>query len=98
MNLIIILFTVLFIWNLFTFVLMGADKFKAIKKKWRISEKTLFTISILFGGIGVASGMSLFRHKTKHMSFQVIIPFAVVINIISIVYILKGLKYLHLLF
>ena len=77
---------------------MGVDKFKAIKKKWRISEKTLFTISLLFGGIGVACGMSLFRHKTKHMTFQTIVPFAIVLNIIALIYILKGLKYLNLLF
>lgn len=77
---------------------MGVDKFKAIKKKWRVSEKTLFTLSLLFGGVGVACGMNLFRHKTKHMSFQIIIPFAIVINIITLVYILKSLRYLHLLF
>lgn len=66
---------------------MGVDKLKAIKKRWRISEKTLFTFSFLFGGVGVLCGMNLFRHKTKHWSFRIIVPISIITNIIILFYI-----------
>lgn len=57
--------------NLVTFVLYAADKRKAVKGKWRISEKTLLTLSVLGGGIGGLAAMELIRHKTKHWYFWV---------------------------
>ena len=56
--------------NLVLFALMGIDKWKAIKGKWRIPEKTLFGLAIAGGSIGGIAGMQLFRHKTKHASFK----------------------------
>lgn len=56
--------------NLVLFVLMGVDKWKAINGKWRIPEKTLFSLAIAGGSIGGIAGMQLFRHKTKHASFK----------------------------
>jgi len=50
-------------------VFMYLDKKRAIKKEWRIAEKTLFTLAICGGAIGGVLGMYLFRHKTKHNSF-----------------------------
>ena len=37
--------------NLIGFLAMYIDKKRAIKGKWRIPEKTLFTITLLGGGI-----------------------------------------------
>jgi uncharacterized membrane protein YsdA (DUF1294 family) len=48
---------------------MFIDKRKAIKNRWRISEKTLFLQAIFGGAIGSLLGMNLFRHKTKHKKF-----------------------------
>lgn len=73
----------LIIINLVAFVLMGIDKRKAVKKKWRIPEKTLFLSAILLGSIGANIGMKVFRHKTKHMSFVIGIPVILVIQIIA---------------
>lgn len=56
------------------FVLMGVDKYKAKKGLWRISEKTLFLVAILGGGIGAWLGMRLFHHKTKHWYFWFGLP------------------------
>ena len=50
-------------------IFMYADKQRAIKKEWRIAEKTLFVLAIFGGAIGGVLGMYLFRHKTKHNSF-----------------------------
>lgn len=73
-----ILWKALIIWlviiNLVGFVICFADKKKAQKGKWRIPEKTLFTVSGIGGCYGFLLGMSLFRHKTQHLSFKILIP------------------------
>jgi len=67
-------------WNIVTFALYGADKCKARKKKWRISETTLILCAFLMGSLGALFGMTIFRHKTKHMKFKLLIPTALIIN------------------
>ncbi len=71
----------LIIWNLFAFLLYGLDKRKAVRHKRRISEKTLILIAFLMGGIGCLLGMFIFRHKTKHLKFKILIPLAVILNL-----------------
>ncbi len=68
------------IWNLIVCIMYGIDKHKAKKDKWRIPEKTLILCAVFFGAIGAYAGMKLFRHKTKHMKFQIIIPVLAIIN------------------
>lgn len=55
--------------NIIAFALMGIDKAKAKKKKWRIPEKTLFFFAAVGGSIGSLAGMQVFRHKTQHNKF-----------------------------
>lgn len=64
------------IWNMITFAMMGIDKNKAIKGKRRISEKTLICSAFLLGGLGSWLGMMIFRHKTRHIKFQILLPIA----------------------
>lgn len=54
--------------NLTNFVLYGIDKYKARHNKWRISEKTLLTLSVL-AGLGGFLGMEIFHHKTREKKF-----------------------------
>lgn len=68
---------------------MKLDKVYAIKNKYRISEKTFFIIAFLLGSIGVYTGMYTFRHKTKHITFTVLIPVIFIINIITVYLIFK---------
>ena len=56
------------------FALMGIDKSRAINRKWRINEATLFLIAFFGGGIGSTLGMFFFRHKTKHWYFRLFFP------------------------
>lgn len=72
--LILILCIYLIVLNLIGFLLMGIDKHKAVQHKWRIPEKTLFLTAALGGSIGSILGMSVFRHKTKHLSFRLGMP------------------------
>lgn len=70
-----ILLTAWLAMNIFTFSLYGADKRKARRGAWRISEKTLLTCTWLFGGRGRAHRQwRVFRHKTKHRAFTVSAP------------------------
>ncbi len=67
---------------------MYLDKQKAKKNKWRIPEKALFIIALLLGGIGIYLGMYKFRHKTRHLIFTVGVPICIILNILSVYYIL----------
>ncbi len=69
------------IWNVIVFLIYGTDKYLAKCGSRRISEKTLFTTAALLGGVGAFLGMQLFRHKTKHTSFKIIIPLLAVLTI-----------------
>ena len=73
--------------NLVGFFAMMIDKGRAKRGAWRIPEKTLFTIAIVFGSFGVSLGMKQFRHKTKHKSFVIGIP---VIEVVQVILVLVG--------
>jgi len=75
--------------NLFSFILTGIDKYKSKHHKWRIKEKTLFTLAALGGSIGILTGMYVFRHKTKHMSFVFGIPTILALQISGIIILLR---------
>ena len=83
-----ILYYLIFI-NIFTFIIFGIDKYKAIKNMYRIKEKTLFSLSIIGGALGALFGMKIFRHKTLKPSFKYGIPIIAFIDLIIIIYILN---------
>lgn len=74
--------------NIIGFLAMGIDKYKARKGAWRISEKTLFMIAVLGGGIGSIAGMYTFRHKTKKNIFTIGMPAILICEIILIIYLI----------
>ena len=47
-----------------SFALFGVDKRKALKGKWRVSEKALLWSVGIGGFLGGMAGMNYFRHKT----------------------------------
>lgn len=79
-----VLIAYIIIINLIGFFIMGIDKRKAIKNKWRVPERTLFLIAFLFGSVGILIGMYLFHHKTRHLKFALGIPVILVIQLLSI--------------
>ena len=60
--------------NIVLFVVMGVDKYRAIRRRWRIPETTLFILALVGGACGGTVGMYSFRHKTKHWYFAVFFP------------------------
>lgn len=77
--------------NCFLFILMGVDKFKAIKGAYRIPEVTLFLVALLGGGVGGTFGMYSFRHKTKHLKFAVGFPLIAVVQCVLMVLLIRSL-------
>lgn len=77
-----ILFAYIILINLAGFFLMGIDKWKACRKKWRISERTLFLTALLCGSIGILIGMYVFHHKTRKLRFAVGIPAILVVQLL----------------
>ena len=65
----------LFLINLLGLVLYGVDKAKSKHKgSRRIPERVLLWVARLGGGLGCWMGMMLFRHKTKHTRFMILVP------------------------
>ena len=60
--------------NAAALLLMLADKQKAKKNLWRIPERILLLTALLGGSLGSLLGMYLFRHKTKHLKFTLLVP------------------------
>ena len=77
--------------NVFTLFLYIIDKRKAIKGKWRISEKTLIFFTITFSGIGALLGMYFVRHKTKKIKFKFAVVIGLIITLIPIIHIVHSL-------
>ena len=71
--------------NITSFALMGADKSRARRHAFRISEKRLFISAFLGGSIGAIAGMYTFRHKTKHWYFVVGMPLILLLQIVAVV-------------
>lgn len=63
------------------FLLMGLDKRRAKRGKWRIPEKTLFLPPLLGGTPGAIAGMHVFHHKTKHRYFRYGLPALLVLQL-----------------
>ncbi|MDR7077844.1 uncharacterized membrane protein YsdA (DUF1294 family) [Neobacillus niacini] len=74
------------IMNLIGLAVMKADKERAKKHQYRISENTLWLIALFGGAVGATAGMRLFRHKTKHLSFKVGFPLLAAVEIILLGY------------
>ncbi|MBU3804876.1 MAG: DUF1294 domain-containing protein [Candidatus Cellulosilyticum pullistercoris] len=75
--------------NLIGYISMWSDKRRAITGKYRISEKTLFSIALLGGSLGSILGMNQFRHKTKHWYFKYGMPLILIIQVILLGCIIK---------
>ena len=83
----IIIVIYMVIMSIIGFASMGIDKKRAINKKWRTPEKTLFIIAFLGGAAGSVLGMHIFKHKTKHMKFVIFMPLFLVLQIAALLFI-----------
>ena len=78
--------------NLIAFILYGADKKRAKKREWRISEKTLIGIAVIGGSVGAILGMHVFHHKTRHWYFRYGLPVILIIQLLLAWFLYNGLR------
>ncbi|MBG9979877.1 DUF1294 domain-containing protein [Facklamia sp. DSM 111018] len=72
------------LWNFIVFLNYGYDKRQAKLQAWRLSEKHLLTITLLFGGIGAFFAIQFFRHKTQKSIFLASSLFSILITVVLI--------------
>lgn len=87
----ILLSVYLLIINAAAFLFMLADKLKARRGSWRISENTLLLLAVLGGSLGAILGMRLFRHKTLHLKFSLGLPLLLLAHIFILIFLLTKL-------
>lgn len=75
----------LIIINLIAFFAYGIDKIKAKKGRWRTPESVLLLLAFMGGAAGALAGMLLFRHKTQHKKFTILVPLMLVVWCVVIV-------------
>ena len=75
--------------NMLTFCVYGIDKRKAIRKQWRVPERTLLFLAVIGGSIGALAGMQVFRHKTRHLNFKLGVPGILVVQVIILYCVMK---------
>ncbi len=66
--------------NALAFFMFKADKQRAKKGSWRISEKCLLTLAFAGGSLGALLGMKLFRHKIRKPLFYISVPLFLVLQ------------------
>ena len=89
-EIIILVVALVAVYNLVVFCVYGYDKRCAIKNKWRVPEKVLIGLAFAAGSVGAYLGMTVFRHKTKHTKFTVLVPLALLIHIVLVVWLIVG--------
>ena len=67
--------------NIVSFVMFGIDKSRAKRRAWRISEAALLISAAVGGSVGAIAGMTVFRHKTKHLKFLIGLPLILIIHL-----------------
>lgn len=78
------LLLILLLTNLFAFVLMGIDKRRAVRGRWRIPERVLLLACVPFSAPGGLLGMKTFHHKTKKLKFSIGVPALLIAQCIAV--------------
>jgi uncharacterized membrane protein YsdA (DUF1294 family) len=79
----------LFVINVVALWAMSSDKRRAIQRQRRWPEIRLFTLALVGGAAGMWLGMYLFRHKTKHMKFVILIPLILLLQAAAVILLIR---------
>ena len=77
--------------NIIAFSMFFVDKNKAQKRQWRIPEKTLLLIAAIGGSLGAWAGMNLFRHKTQHKKFTILVPLIILVHAVLLLLLVRAI-------
>ena len=78
--------------NISTFLVMLIDKVQASQEGRRLSERSLFLMTLLGGSVGMVCAMHLLRHKSRKLSFQLVVWFLVLIQISALFFLFVHLR------
>lgn len=73
--------------NLITCILYGVDKLKAMAGGWRTPEKVLLGFAFIGGSVGAFAGMQIFRHKTRHLKFRILVPLCLILHAVVLTFV-----------
>ncbi len=80
-----VLLCIIAVVNIIGAILVVSDKSRAIRKKRRIREATLWWVSALGGAPLVFTFMLLCRHKTNHLSYMLLLPFIIAVQLVLMI-------------
>ena len=86
------IFGYLLVINIFTFLLYGADKYKARSGEWLIKEAVLLGLAALGGSPAAWIAMYFFHHKTKKPKFYIGVPVFLMIHVLLWFFVLGRLS------
>ncbi len=75
-----------------TAIVTAADKYKAKKGSFRISEATLFVLAFLGGALSEYLTMRLIRHKTLHKRFMLGLPAIILLQMTALILLIIFIK------
>ena len=67
-----------------TFCAYGIDKRAAAKGRRRIPERTLHSLELLCGWPGALLGQQVFRHKTRKVSFKLVLWVIIALHLLGL--------------
>lgn len=76
--------------SLVTLIAYGVDKVKAKRGSERISERRLLALAFVGGATGALLGMLLFRHKTRHLKFIILVPLLLALQVVALLSLMCG--------
>lgn len=77
--------------SLFSVIVCLFDKYRARRGGFRVSEATLWWLSVLGGAAAMLATMKTVRHKTRHKKFMIGLPIIIAIHIIIAVVVILNL-------
>jgi|LakMenEpi03Aug12_release.lakeMendotaPanAssembly.Ray.scaffolds.fasta_scaffold13794_11 uncharacterized membrane protein YsdA (DUF1294 family) len=83
-------FIFLLVFNIYSFLLMCYDKWRAKNNEWRVSEKVLLLHAFFLGSIGILLGIySPLKHKRNDWKFSIGVPIIILLQIASVILFIK---------
>lgn len=77
-----IIITAVYFLNVATFFMFANDKHRAVLDMRRTPEFWLLFVSAMGGSLGALMGMWMFRHKTLHNNFRILVPIFLLVHIV----------------
>lgn len=81
--------------NVLTFIVMLIDKIQASQHARRVRERTLYALTFLGGSPAMLLSMHVLRHKSRKVSFQLVVWLLLLLQITTIVFSIDPL-FVHL--